>query len=512
MRHHESSRRLRAVRLPVVVCITLATLSGVVLQAAQIPAAQARGTSSWSVSTTSTSTDGGFLDGVSCTGTSACTAVGAYYSGSIEQTQAESWDGTTWTIVSSPDQGSASNRLTSVSCPGSSDCEAVGYYVDPSGDDQTLVESWDGTTWTIVSSPDTGTADFLNSVSCVDSSDCEAVGYYVDPSGTDQTLAESWDGTSWSIVSSPDQGSDLNILNGVSCTSQTSCAAVGYYVDGSLDNSQESLTESYDGTAWTITPSPVGEAGIDYYLRSVSCSGPTSCFAVGSGTLIEVWNGTSWSIYGFAGGYNDLNGVYCVSSTSCAAVGTKNFATENAIEDLERDQVVGRLDSQYSYGRLAGLRELLRLLQLRGGRQLHTVRFVDATDTCRDGIDPTSSHADDSQVQSDSGSPWHNRGDQGDEPPRGELGDVQRGRGDDHARQGEEDEGDRPFRCDDRSDRGDGAGRVGNDLLELHGDLVALLACPLSTESGKATPALWSMPSGRERSLRLKPSRCRSSP
>ena len=66
MRHHESSRRLRAVRLPVVVCITLATLSGVVLQAAQIPAAQARGTSSWSVSTTSTSTDGGFLDGVSC--------------------------------------------------------------------------------------------------------------------------------------------------------------------------------------------------------------------------------------------------------------------------------------------------------------------------------------------------------------------------------------------------------------------------------------------------------------
>ena len=186
----------------------------------------------------------------------------------------------------------------------------------------------------------------------------------------------------------PDQGSDLNILNGVSCTSQTRCAAVGYYVDGSLEDSQESLTESYDGTAWTITPSPVGEAGIDYYLRSVSCSGPTSCFAVGSGTLIE---GLERHVVVDLRIRRRLQRPErCLLRQLHELCGCRHekLRHRDAIEDLERDQVVGRLDSQYSYGRLAGLRELLRLLQLRGGRQLHTVRFVDATDLAETGSIP----------------------------------------------------------------------------------------------------------------------------
>ena len=69
---------------------------------------------------------------------------------------------------------------------------------------------------------------------------------------------------------------------------------------------------------------------------SVSCAGATSCTAVGakesestdgltlSGTLIEQWNGTTWSVIASpnpAAGLGVLNGVSCISARHCFAVG-----------------------------------------------------------------------------------------------------------------------------------------------------------------------------------------------
>ena len=65
-------------------------------------------------------------------------------------------------------------------------------------------------------------------VSCASSRSCMAVGSYIDLGMT--TLVESWNGTKWSIVPSPSNpDSHLAFLNGVSCTSSTSCIAVGFY-------------------------------------------------------------------------------------------------------------------------------------------------------------------------------------------------------------------------------------------------------------------------------------------
>jgi hypothetical protein len=86
------------------------------------------------------------------------------------------WDGSVWSIVSSPSPGTINDRLYSVSCVSVSDCVAVGY-TDTGSVDETLVMVWDGTDWSIVSSPSPGTSDdFLESVSCVSVSDCVAVG------------------------------------------------------------------------------------------------------------------------------------------------------------------------------------------------------------------------------------------------------------------------------------------------------------------------------------------------
>ena len=70
----------------------------------------------------------------------------------------------------------------------------------------------------------------LRSVSCTSWTSCVAVGDF-DFWPTDKTLVESWDGVAWKVVPSPSPGRG-NSLAGVSCTSSTNCVAVGDYSNG----------------------------------------------------------------------------------------------------------------------------------------------------------------------------------------------------------------------------------------------------------------------------------------
>jgi hypothetical protein len=67
------------------------------------------------------------------------------------------WDGTVWSIVSSPNAGTSDDRLSSVSCVSAWDCVAVGY-TDTGPAYETLVLSLTGpvppSTTTTTVSPD----------------------------------------------------------------------------------------------------------------------------------------------------------------------------------------------------------------------------------------------------------------------------------------------------------------------------------------------------------------------
>jgi Putative Ig domain len=243
------------------------------------------------------------LHSVSCTNPNACVAVGAYSNGTEGQTLIESWDGTSWTVTPSPNMGTGENILYGVSCISPTDCTAVGVQFNtPVGGP--LIESWDGTSWSVVPTPDPAAGGQLRSVSCTSGINCMAAGF----SG----LTESWDGNSWTVVPSPDQSGQSPM--GVSCSDSTHCVAVG------------SVIESWDGTIWTLDPNP-GTG----YLTSDSCITPASCLAVGTiahpndSTYAESWDGSVWSVIpslnpvGRSSGF--LSGVSCTSSTSCMAVG-----------------------------------------------------------------------------------------------------------------------------------------------------------------------------------------------
>ena len=105
-----------------------------------------------------------------------------------------------------------------------------------------------------------------------------AVGIGGSPTSYPQTLIETWDGSAWSVTPSPATPDTAYVLS-VSGVGATSCVAVGGYVNGS--GVAQTLVETWDGTTWSVTPSPNPSSDNDG-LTSVSCLGSTSCVAVGT--------------------------------------------------------------------------------------------------------------------------------------------------------------------------------------------------------------------------------------
>jgi hypothetical protein len=119
-------------------------------------------------------------------------------------TLAENWNGTTWTLQSTPTpSGATSSGLSGVSCTSASACTSVGWYGVSPGAYETLAETWNGTTWAIQSTPNrtAATSSYLFGVSCTSASACTATGYDLSPSY--KALAERWNGTTWTLQSTP---------------------------------------------------------------------------------------------------------------------------------------------------------------------------------------------------------------------------------------------------------------------------------------------------------------------
>jgi hypothetical protein len=213
----------------------------------------------------------------------------------------ERWDGSSWTVVSSPNVAKSNdNLLVSTTCTSATNCWAVGYY-NSGGPTKTLIERWNGTAWAIVSSPNATALDYniLGSVACVSSSDCYTVGYYLKASPeAEQTLIEHWNGSAWSIVTSANTTAiEDNELAAVSCTSSADCWAIGAFAGTTRASA---LIEHWNGSAWAVFPAPTTNHPYDNHrVFKLSCISTSDCWAVGtddSQTVTEHWDGSTWSI------------------------------------------------------------------------------------------------------------------------------------------------------------------------------------------------------------------------
>ena len=80
-------------------------------------------------------------------------------SGGVRNTLALHYNGSTWSLATTPNFGNDDNIVESVDAAGTGDVWAVGYYVDFSGTRKTLTMHWNGATWVYTGSPNSGTGD-----------------------------------------------------------------------------------------------------------------------------------------------------------------------------------------------------------------------------------------------------------------------------------------------------------------------------------------------------------------
>jgi hypothetical protein len=243
--------------------------------------------------------------------------------------------------------GSGGNGyLAGVSALSASDAWAVGWYEPTSGtqacaapgssgDGQcSLVEHWNGKTWTRVKSPNPAGSKgvMFEAVEAISATNVWAVGQYHCPVSvcSTKTLTEHWNGKSWKIVPSPNPTSSTldpsNDLNGVTAVSANNVWAVGSYTDkpgSSGYDDSAGLVEHWDGKHWKIVKSP--ESPSDVELRGVAAVSATDIWAVGDdnaetgsggGTIVERWNGKTWSSVHSPSPAPDYSNLYAVAAVS----------------------------------------------------------------------------------------------------------------------------------------------------------------------------------------------------
>jgi hypothetical protein len=277
---------------------------------------------------------GAKFDGVSCPSARYCVAVGYHTdSAGFPTTLAERWNGTAWTTQTTRNYQPVDDLLTSVSCVSTTACMAVGEHSACCQDETPLAEFWSRGRWTLelIPLPANAFEPRLTSVSCTSATACTAVGYYLRPADgyTAAALVESWNGTSWHVQSAAAADPTVSReLGSVSCTSLSACTAVGEWDTGSFPIL--TLAERWDGTSWSVQPTPNPTAGpsVESAFTGVSCASVTDCVTAGfwtdahtSGPLAEGWDAGTWTLQTMPPNLGPLSGIDCPSVTGCVAVG-----------------------------------------------------------------------------------------------------------------------------------------------------------------------------------------------
>jgi hypothetical protein len=199
----------------------------------------------------------------------------------------EHWNGSTWKVVPGVNPGLQSNELYAVAATASDDVWAAGEYDDVGAQcpQPTLIEHWNGKHWTVVSSPNPLPCNNLFGGAAISADDAWAVGQTFDDV-TAMPLALHWDGTSWIEQDQglPDHGIGFD---SISADAPNDVWAVG------------DIIARWNGSTWEV----LGTLPQNGTTRGIAAIAPDDVWVVGTQlvgrralTLTEHWDGTSWTI------------------------------------------------------------------------------------------------------------------------------------------------------------------------------------------------------------------------
>src|SRR6202453_1389111 len=270
---------------------------------------------------------------VACPALGPCAATGSYEGGSgefptaqpflLQQSAAGSWSAEDAPLPEGSNTGdTVSNQLSGVSCAAAV-CEAVGQVQMATTQDVGLLEQLSNGSWTPAAAPlpsNTGTGGAgLNGVSCTFDGICTAVGSYNNAVNGGLPLIDTVDGATVTATEGPQPADtatgsgSAGTLQAVSCLSGTDCAAVGYYRNSTNSGMDAALTLTLTGGTWSAPtialPAGAGTgSSASSILSSVSCTTRGTCETVGN------YADTAQIGFGLVEGYVPPEGYWSVAS------------------------------------------------------------------------------------------------------------------------------------------------------------------------------------------------------
>ncbi len=286
-----------------------------------------------------------WLDGASCTSTTFCMLVGGFES--LEDDNVPlvvTYNGSSLVAHVAPisDLDEYEAALYSVSCVSPSACLAVGEQYDPP-----FSVWWNGRSLSVSAmlQPQDEYADPY-AVSCVSKSKCFAVVEY-ETSQDYQSYISEWDGSRWSFVTEQVRipGESEVELEGMHCYSSKRCIAVGAAYSGSY---WRAVSDIYNGSKWSVSLLALPLGSESFVLEGITCTTASSCIAVGESESLSNGDdypamskltGSTWSHSTVVGkGSGQLYSIACASSSLCFAGGVSYPSLSNDKALIEQDK------------------------------------------------------------------------------------------------------------------------------------------------------------------------------
>jgi hypothetical protein len=250
-----------------------------------------------------------FLQGVVAVSPTLAWAAGNVTDGTHQGQVIEQWNGTKWNLFPGPKFGKKERAdVFAMTSSSASDVWAIGNLANlGTGLTSSLFEHWNGTAWTATTVESNN--QFLFGASADAANDAWAVGF--NGSENIETSAMHWDGTNWKSVATPNVGEGTNKLNAVLALAPNDVWAVGFSTPVAPPEQAATLTliEHFDGSSWVVVPSPnVGpnSPSQSNRLLGLTANSANDIWAFGSYfadngsghqmTLVLHWNGTNWTI------------------------------------------------------------------------------------------------------------------------------------------------------------------------------------------------------------------------
>jgi hypothetical protein len=208
-------------------------------------------------------------------------ALGNLTDDGVSENLFEHWDGAAWT----PTIVALRGIPTAASSDATNDVWAVGFAGLSAIEGKPFVAHYDGTVWRRAPAPDKGV---FNAVAALAPNDVWAAGSITNvKNGPTRTLIEHYDGSQWSVAPSPNVGPhsmyQSNRLLGITAISATDIWAFGSYFAADGSGHQKTLLLHWDGSAWSLAPSPNPTKGdfLDDVLFAGVAPSPGNLWIVG---------------------------------------------------------------------------------------------------------------------------------------------------------------------------------------------------------------------------------------